>query len=188
MTDHDTTARRIVDREVYMCLSSLVSTLAKSANGMISSRTGRNPYLDEAIRGTMALADQAYELAMPIPDYESAARDAGWGNGDDAIENLPNDEGYWLNPDRWHDAGNPIACVTAQEACEHDDIEPYDREVFEHWAISGWLADKLEAKGEKVDRDFAGMIVWARTTTGQAIYCDGVIQDTAAEIDGDASC
>ncbi|WP_158614468.1 MULTISPECIES: hypothetical protein [Mesorhizobium] len=30
--------------------------------------------------------------------------------------------------------------------CENNDIEPYDREVFEHWIVSDWLAEKLEAK------------------------------------------
>jgi hypothetical protein len=42
-------------------------------------------------------------------------------------------------------------------------------------------ADKLEAAGEKVDKDFAGLCIWARTTTGQTIYCDGVIERIYAE-------
>ena len=54
-------------------------------------------------------------------------------------------------------------------------------EVFEHWAVSTWLAEKLEAKGEKVDRDFAGLNVWARTTTGQAIALDSVIEAIVSE-------
>ena len=49
--------------------------------------------------------------------------------------------------------------------------------------MSDWLADKLIAMGEKVDKDFAGICVWARTTTGQAIYCDSVIQDLVADLD-----
>lgn len=54
--------------------------------------------------------------------------------------------------------------------------------MFEHWIVSDWLADKLAAQGEKVDKDFAGLTIWARTTTGQAVYCDGVIERIAAEV------
>lgn len=60
--------------------------------------------------------------------------------------------------------------------CEHADIEPYQRDVFEHWVVSSWLAEKLIQNGEKVDKDFANMCVWARTTTGQAILLDSVIE------------
>ena len=169
MANQDEIARRIVDREVRLCLSSLVSTLA-NAEGLILRGSSTTRGMDDV----QSLADQAFELAAPIPDYEEAARDAGWEEHD----------GAWrihVDGDGWNSA------PSAQEACHQDDIEPYDREVFEHWAISDWLADKLEARGEKVDRDFAGMIVWARTTTGQAIYCDGVIQDIAADLAGAAA-
>jgi hypothetical protein len=54
--------------------------------------------------------------------------------------------------------------------------------VFEHWAVSEWLAGKLEEQGERVDRDFAGLCVWARTTSGQSISMDGVIERIAAEM------
>ena len=72
--------------------------------------------------------------------------------------------------------------MSAQEACDMSGIEPFEREVFEHWIVSDWLADKLEERGEKVDRDFAGMTVWARTTTGQAISMDYVIEQITADL------
>lgn len=31
------------------------------------------------------------------------------------------------------------------------------------------------------DKDFAGLAIWARTTTGQAIYADAVIERIYAE-------
>lgn len=61
-------------------------------------------------------------------------------------------------------------------------IDEYEREVFEHWIVSDWLADKLEAKGEKVEKDFAGLTIWARTTTGQAIALDAVIEEICADL------
>ena len=106
------------------------------------------------------LAEQALELCSSVADYEEAAREAGWTETDDG----------WTHPD--YDTEDD-----AESACHASRAEPYEREVYEHWIVSRWLADKLEAHGEKVDRDFAGMIVWARTTTGQAILLDGVIRD-----------
>jgi len=36
-------------------------------------------------------------------------------------------------------------------------IDPYEWEIYEHWAVSQWLADKLIAQDERVDTDFAGL-------------------------------
>jgi hypothetical protein len=66
--------------------------------------------------------------------------------------------------------------VTWGELCDEQGIEPYEWEIFEHWSVSQWLADKLIEQGERVDTDFAGMCVWGRTTTGQAISMDSVIR------------
>lgn len=63
-----------------------------------------------------------------------------------------------------------------RELCEYDGLEPYDREVFEHWAVTTWFAEKLIEAGEKVDADFGALNVWARTTTGQGIASDGVVE------------
>lgn len=60
----------------------------------------------------------------------------------------------------------------------YDDAE---REIFEHWLVSDWLAEKLAAKGEYVETNFYGMSIWGRTTTGQAVKMDRVIQEIAAE-------
>jgi hypothetical protein len=81
-----------------------------------------------------------------------------------------------------HTDGRTNYNTTWGDLCKSEGIDPYQREVFEHWLVSDWLADKLEAHGEKVDRDFAGMTVWARTTTGQAIYADYVIEQIATEL------
>lgn len=67
-----------------------------------------------------------------------------------------------------------------QEVCDEYDLDPEIREVYEHWLVSGWLARKLEAKGEVVG-EFAGLTIWGRCTTGQSIYMDGVIETITAE-------
>ncbi len=150
-------ARRLVDREVIQCVSSLVCMVAQGYGDHIGNTD------------LAALTEQAYELSSPVQDYEEAAREDGWTEGDD---------GMWNHPDHGE-------ATDAQDACYLSNTDPHDREVFEHWTVSRWLADKLEARGEKVDRDFAGLIVWARTTTGQAILLDGVIRDIVRELGWD---
>lgn len=156
----------LVRREVHYCVSYLVSTLSINAFGVMP-RAG----------DLAALCEQASELAAPIDDWEEAAIQAGWSHGQQLD---------WSR----EDAGGPLSPrefrKTAQEACEADDLEPYQREVYEHWIVSDWLADELEAEGEKVDKDFAGLTVWARTTTGQAIAADGVIERICAKLNAEA--
>lgn len=152
------TIKQMVQREVRCCVSSLVSTLAQG----FGSKTP-NAELDELI-------EQAWELAAPIPDYEEAAIQSGW-----TVE--PRDKRVFVNA-----AANEMAWADPDGACGWEDLcaefnlEPIECEVFEHWSVSSWLAEKLLEHGEKVDQDFAGMCVWARTTTGQGIGSDGVIE------------
>jgi hypothetical protein len=174
------TPEDLVRREVHYCVSSLVHTLASSY-----------AYAMDNDSGLPAMIEQAFELSAPVPDYEEAAREAGWavkrvedGYGEKAVEffawkggteGTPEDETGWCDTE----------AEAWREACEHDGIEPYEREVFEHWIVSDWLADKLQAYGEKVDRDFAGLTIWARTTTGQGIASDWVIEQIAKELNRD---
>lgn len=62
--------------------------------------------------------------------------------------------------------------ATRDDAIEQirDEFEP-----LEFWAVSQWLADKLRAEGETV-AEFGLTNVWARTTSGQAIAIDYVIE------------
>lgn len=153
------TAQDLVHREVHYCVSSLVSTLAQACDFDDSK-------LDD-------LCYQAFMLTTHVTEYEEAAQEAGW--------NYSDDHGAFF-----HDDGRSFIAshddADWQQLCDEYDIEPYGREVYEHWIVSDWLADKLIEKGEKVDKDFAGLIIWARTTTGQAIYCDGVIEQITEEV------
>lgn len=146
------------------CMSSLVSTLAEGYGAIVQGDT------------LPGLCEQAFELASPIPDYEEAAIQAGWHyQGANTAAGKLSELIFSNDPD-----ADPVN--SWEEACEVDGIEPYDREVFEHWAVTPWLAEKLAAYDEKVDTDFAGLNVWARTTTGQAIYADGVIERIYADM------
>lgn len=158
-------AERLVSQEVLLNVSALVSELA-GASGSPSPIS--------------ELCDQALELTFPVPDYEEATYQAGWVRGD-----APNGEAYvCVHTRHGQEIDREIDDVsdTWKDLCEAHNIEPYEREVFEHWAVSRWLGEKLAAKGEKVDFDFAGMVVWARTTTGQGIALDSVIEEIVADL------
>jgi hypothetical protein len=144
-------ASDLVQREVLCCMSSMVATLAACWG------------VDHVNPGMDALHEQAQELAAPVLDYEEAAREAGWAPS-------KGHTGRWFRKDAKRNVSGP------EEACELDGIEPHEWEVYEHWAVSTWLAEKLQAAGERVGTDFAGLNVWARTTTGQAISMDAVIE------------
>lgn len=163
------TPEDLVRREVHYCVSSLVSTLASGYGAPHVSRD-----LDD-------LAEQAMELCSPIPDYEEAAREEGWDFN-------PEHETFFKRV-RGHAVGYDNSQIFADDwagLCCRENIDPYEREVFEHWIVSNWLADKLAEKGEKVDKDFAGLTVWARTTTGQAIASDWVIEQIVADLNKEA--
>lgn len=155
------TIDQMISSEVLCCMSSLVASLSA-------------PYGDSGLPADLnQVCEQAFELAAPIDDWEEAAIQAGWAEIN----------GTWERPARDDEdtVERTLRRDTAQEACELDDLEPYQSEVYEHWAVTDWFADKLEAAGEKVDRDFAGLCVWARTTTGQSMTMDGVIQRIYAQ-------
>ena len=62
------------------------------------------------------------------------------------------------------------------EVCVQFNDEDYPDEALEHWIVSDWLGKRLLEQGEMVI-DFMGLTIWGRTTSGQAIYIDSVIED-----------
>lgn len=152
---------RMVRQNVLVCLSAIVSTLAGSGLAGAPSHAYGPDIRD--------LAEQAAELCAPVFDWEEAATQAGWTQN-------PGDT-VWISPN-----DNDYRCATAEEIGDREGLDPYEWEIFEHWAVSEWLAEKLEVAGERVDRDFVGLCVWGRTCTGQGIAQDGVIQAICREM------
>lgn len=101
-------------------------------------------------------APDLLELAeLAVYDTDEAARDAaldseGWG-----LRASDEDEAW-------------------QELCEDKGFDREEHEVFEHWAVSDWLAGALERRGEAVGK-VCGFDIWGRCTTGQSVYMDEVI-------------
>ena len=54
-------------------------------------------------------------------------------------------------------------------------------EVLEWWLVTPYMAEMLKEKGEVILSDY-DCYWWGRTTSGQALYMDGVIQEIAEQI------
>lgn len=164
--------QQLARREVHYCVSTLVATLANGYGALT-----RNDPAD-----LRDLCERAAKLAAPVPDYEEAAIQEGWTvrQRDDGAWTFEKKSAPYDDSETW--GWFAVEQDAWQKSCNQNNIEPYDREVYEHWIVSDWLACELEAHGEKVDRDFAGMTVWARTTTGQAIFMDSVIAEIWREL------
>ncbi len=70
-------------------------------------------------------------------------------------------------------------CTEFDYEDEMNDREP--KEIYEWWAVSGYLFDKLNENGCCVV-DAGSCKLWGRTTTGQAILLDGIITRICAEM------
>ena len=146
----------LVTREVFANVSYLVAAIGKG-----DAECNANP------ADLRELIEQAWELSAPISDYEEALIQEGY---------IKSNDNYWSHPEY---GGFD---ESAESICDFQNIDPYGLEIFEHWIVSEWFADQLEAKGEKVERDFAGQTIWGRTTTGQAIFLDSVVEDIRADL------
>lgn len=70
---------------------------------------------------------------------------------------------------------------TYENPYEDDGGEPEIVEALQHWLVSDWFADELKKKGEIVG-EYAGLVIWGRTTCGQAISMDYVVQDVLKDV------
>ncbi|NCC40910.1 MAG: hypothetical protein EOM21_15975 [Gammaproteobacteria bacterium] len=154
------TPDELVRAEVYYCVSTLVSDLMKIQE-----------HLDYETQ------DALMELAETPPDYEEAAKEEGWA------KYYSEDRSEFVFYNTNTDEGNSFA-ASWSELCDSQgiDTDSSRREVYEHWLISGWLADKLREKGEAVCDDLMGLTVWGRSTTGQSIAIDRVIEQICREL------
>lgn len=161
--------RDIVLTQVFCDVTRMVHTLA-AGYGNIPFTADRADGLGKTDQRAVAevrnLTEHAFELSRPIDDWESAAREHG---------GILTNEGEWKWPEDGETQGS------AQEYCEAFNIGPHQREVYEHWAVSDWLAARLEAKGEKITSDFAGLTIWSRTDVSVAVAADPLLQEIAKE-------
>lgn len=163
---------KLVDREVLCCVSSLIDHLIKHPEG----------------------TEHEYELMnlCQSKDWEAA-----WDGADKKLVKDSDGDTYIVDndyqpPERGPDMDDDeyeIECDSDlmaygeaydgddddyQALCEAANIDPEYRDVYEHWAVTSWFAERLSEQGETVEEVF-GLHVWGRCCTGQAIHMDGVI-------------
>ena len=160
MTTNTITIQDFVSREIIYCVSSLIYTLNQEGK------------LDE--------------------EYWNLLESIDWDEAQSTIEQ--NNCIVQEEVDFWgvYDLDTEYYVVDPNHNTKHQAIEEYfndvnwdlhehNREVYEHWLVSSYLGEKLKDKGETVE-DFYGLTVWGRTTTGQGIQCDYVIQEIYNEL------
>lgn len=106
------------------------------------------------------------ELADIQGSAEKAGREEGW---------------EWVANEKRFVLPNITVVGDWEELCSCEGIEPEREEVYEHWIVSDWLADKLSALGHPTGELF-GLTIWGRGGTGQAILLDYAIAAIAAEM------
>lgn len=201
-------ASKLVEREVYCCVSSLVIGLAQIAHEVSYKRFQDAFGFDQ---------DKLRDLCQR-PNYEEAARSFVMDDADlDQLEEVADENGYWgdvldacvpcvhkVDPVFWCYTGREttfddedeareaaiesvlpeirkqVWAITTnyEEVCSKYDLDYDYDEVYEHWVVSDWLARKLGERGE-ITGDVAGLTVWGRCCTGQSISMDSVVQDIA---------
>lgn len=203
------TAQDLVRREVSACVSSLIYELtqraesfdAEDAEALYDLAVAKRDYEEachdagweevtdpvsfvfsngnEIFRHCEGWEEDAWsalarDLSLDPELYDEDASDQekceanGWELRDDAT---------FYNPE----TGETSEAEDWEELASEFDIDPVEWEAYEHWIVSDYLANKLIERGYTVLEVF-GLTVWARGTTGQAIYIDGVIEDIVAEL------
>lgn len=85
-------------------------------------------------------------------------------------------------------ASSLVDDLLEKELISYDDYENYydkddePQEIFEHWFVTEYLYRKLKELGEPVIDSNYGYI-WGRTTTGQSIALDSVIETIASDME-----
>lgn len=169
----DEMARRLVNQDVRYCVSSLIHTLSQDSEGFWTK------YEEDMLA-----------LSRRAPDADDFREAAEYGANFTVIvtEQKTDAGGRWhwsaTGADGEPEEGRAATALEAWQAgFDHVDEEyPDGSEIYEHWLVTDDLARRLREQGESVVDDLAGLTVWGRATTGQAIYGDDVIQRIARDI------
>lgn len=166
----DECARRIVGEDVLVCLSSLIYELNSNYD----------------VISTLDIEDEMMELNSR-DDYEEPVEDHLNALERDELVQLLEEAGFQCYD---HESISQLAAAYLEHLKTEDElrsyaednrVDPFIIEAYEHWAVTSYLARKLRDQGETVVELF-NLQIWARTTTGQMICMDGVMQRIAQDI------
>ncbi len=142
-----------------------------------------NPLIEQMFK--QGYLDEDYWYINKSIDYDQAEKDVISNlcvvkqDEDELWGVYEHNEDYWviepLKDTKWE-------AIKQYLDNENWDISDYEVEVCEFWLVSHHLAKKLEEKGETVCHDLYGLTIWSRTTSGQVIWMDWVIQEIYNDI------
>ena len=165
--DYQRAVSEFVSREVRCCASGIVHKLA-NGYGSTEGEVGE-------------LCEKAFELSCPTDDWSEPVIHHVQTLSRADLQSWLEDKGFAVHdnePEKDLQHAMFLQILEdkcEQQYCEDENLDPYQNEIYEHWIVSKYLADKLAEKGEKIDLDFDGLIIWGRHTSGQAISIDNVI-------------
>lgn len=207
------TLREFVGREILYCASSLISDLSTLIQNADHETLQQVSYSwEEDILPLLEMIDyeeagRAYIAKMDRDELIEALDDAHVKDARDQHQIAEAAGVYAMENDLaiedWHTWWEDFMCVPDEqlrflletdvdefddgwkEFCDQQgvDTDDYKSEVFEHWIVTDWLANKLEARGH-VTGEIMGLTIWGRPTTGQSISMDHVIQEIYKELTG----
>lgn len=200
-----------VERNVLYCLSSLMYDIGQHMEE--SSKIFDADY-DEMI-GWFCQDDWEEPVSefigeADLDQLETIAETVGYwsdvvGNYPTAIEHEDENGFYWVaDGERFDDEDDAnqdvlmrniesirkdvLALITNsdeyQEIGQDNNLDPRTIEVYEHWLVDRYFGARLKDCGEVVF-EFENMTIWGRTTTGQAISMDYVIEHMVKGFDDD---
>lgn len=190
-TNNQNILRKLVDREVIHCCSSLVSHFASHTEAcvdgvdyddVLSLCTGKGweepgiEYLDCMDRDELLewMLDNDFALPNANGELDNTLTD------EEVDEDVAIDAGGRLTDDELR-AMVKASAMDWQLFCDRFRVDQYDIDVLEHWCVTSWFQGKLSERGEVVG-DLLDFNIWGRTCSGQAIYIDLVIAEIAAEM------
>ena len=143
---------KLVRREVIQNVSYLVDHFMK------------NP---DALNGSDYSYDDLLELAQ-VPDYDQSIENWRYDLTQEELEEFCQDNDIYS-------LDGHIELIGTEDFCAEHDIDIHYREALEFWAVSEHMGRRLLEHGEAVLELF-GLTIWGRTTSGQAILLDRVIE------------
>lgn len=120
--------------------------------------------------------------ASELVGYLEANEAFSWGEdvSNALLSFNPSHEGRCDYCDKTKTLTDNHTCENTCDECYYDNCDY--REVLKWWVVTDWFAEKLDLIGEPV-LSILGMRFWGRTTSGQHISMDGVIERVLERIE-----
>lgn len=179
--------KKLVEREVVYCVSSLVWELMQKQEEFPE---WTDELMDLCRRGPAGIDAEdlitesqhvlyedssGYTCALPndmAAEYNSISHPDSDKLAELRDEFLSDNGVYLSDPEDTSEVANVLGL----------ELSDYESEVYEHWIVSNFFAEKLKERGETVC-ELMGLTVWGRCTIGQSISMDGVIEEIAKDME-----